>query len=91
MHLIMITFTQNHYLLILESKLIIETNVINNKVFLYTYFFNITYIYSLPKYEASHEFDRRRAKLAAEHHNNSKYKKSANRQQQQHHHNHHHR
>ncbi|CAO3635833.1 unnamed protein product [Cunninghamella blakesleeana] len=48
----------------------------------------------LPKYEASHEFDRRRAKLAAEHHNNSKYKKSTNRQPQQpqqpHHHNHHH-
>ncbi|KAI9305748.1 kinase-like domain-containing protein [Cunninghamella echinulata] len=43
----------------------------------------------LPKYEASHEFDRRRAKLAAEHHNNSKYKKSNNRQQPQHNHHHH--
>ncbi|KAI8078703.1 kinase-like domain-containing protein [Halteromyces radiatus] len=36
----------------------------------------------LPKYEASHELDRRRAKQAAEHHNNVKYKKT----NRQHHH-----
>jgi hypothetical protein len=71
----MITFIQNLILLNLESKLITSVRYRTHTQKLTSFF--LIWLHSLPKYEASHEMDRRRAKQTAEsRHTSVKHRKA---------------